>query len=199
MQEISFSEKLPKIIYFAEKSLFFRKTGFLNLLCNYNNFLWQILKIQVILVDLRCICYNTTPGAEVLKLPLNIGLQKWVIFTLLTILPLHNPNFLSCLQEFILTLFIPIQNHQLPTLIIHKIANFQFFTPENPQNEAYLQLQNEPPNHFHCLSGMVLGWYEVTGSSMTKICDITPVTLRGFLRYMVLKITAVFLEFPISQ
>ena len=93
MQEISFSEKLPKIIYFAEKSLFFRKTGFLNLLCNYNNFLWQILKIQVILVDLRCICYNTTPGAEVLKLPLNIGLQKWVIFTLLTLLHLHNLNF----------------------------------------------------------------------------------------------------------
>ena len=166
--------------------LFFRKTGFLNLLCNYDNFLWQILKIQVISVDLRCICYNTTPGAEVLNSPLNIGLQKWVIFTLLTLLHLHNLNFLSFLQEFILTLFIPIQNHQLPTLIIHKIANFQFFTPENPQNEAYLQLQNEPSNHFHCLSGMVLSWYEVTRSSMTKICDITPVTLRGFLRYMVL-------------
>ena len=158
----------------------------MNLLCNYDNFLWQILKIQVISVDLRCICYNTTPGAEVLNSPLNIGLQKWVIFTLLTLLHLHNPNFLSCLQEFILTLFIPIQNHQLPTLIIHKFVNFQFFTPENPQNEAYHQLPNEPSKHIHWLSGMVLGWYEVTGGSMTKICDITPVTLREFLRYSVL-------------
>ena len=34
---------------------------------------------------------------------------------------------------------------------------------------------------------MVLGWYEVTGGSMAKICDITPVTLREYLRYSVLK------------
>ena len=169
--------------------LFFRKTDFLNLLCNYDNFLWQILKIQVISVDLRCICYNTTPGAEVLNSPLNIGLQKWVIFTIFTLLQLDNPNFFIIWEEFTLIPFILILDHQLPTLNIAKIANFQIFTPENPQNEAYHQLPNEPSKHIHWLSGMVLGWYEVTGGSMTKICDITPVTLREFLRYSVLKLS----------
>ena len=123
---------LWKIWVFMKNWRFFRKSGFLNLLCNYDNFLWEILKVQVILVDLRCICYKTKTHANVPKLPLNIGLQKWVIFTLFTLLQLLNPNYLSCLQEFTLTPFIPIHNHQFPTLNMGKIANFQIFTPENP-------------------------------------------------------------------
>ena len=149
---------LWKIWVFMKNRRFFRKFGFLNLLCNYDNFLWEILKIQVISVDLRCICYKTKTHANVPKLPLNIGLQKWVIFTLFTLLQLLNPNYLLCLQEFTLTPFIPILDHQLATLNIGKIANFQIFTPENPQNEAYHQLPNGPSNHIHCVSGVVLGW-----------------------------------------
>ena len=80
-----------------------------------------------------------------------------MIFTLFTLLQLLNPNYLLCLQEFTLTPFIPILDHQLATLNIGKIADFQIFTPENPQNEAYHQLPNEPSKHIHWLSGMVLG------------------------------------------
>ena len=109
--------------------LFFRKTDFLNLLCNYDNFLWQILKIQVISVDLRCICYNTTPGAEVLNSPLNIGLQKWVIFTIFTLLQLDNLNFFIILAR----------------IYINTIHTHPWSPTSNPQYSQNCQFSNFYP------------------------------------------------------